>query len=165
MFSQTAEYALRVAVYLGSLAGKPATIRQIHNATRIPEGYLAKVLQSLGRARLIKSQRGLHGGSVLAVQPEQLSVYDVMQAVHPFERITECPLGLKTHGANLCPLHKRLDQALAMVQQAFKDSSIADLLSEPTNSKPLCETPESLPMLSEPEHEQLVAVGSRKRRV
>ncbi len=141
MFSQTAEYALRVAAYLGSLDGRPATIRQIHLATRIPEGYLAKVLQSLSRAKLIKSQRGLHGGSVLSIPPAELSIYDVMQAVSPFQRISECPLNLKTHGAVLCPVHKRLDQALNMVEQVFRKSTIAELLAESTTSKPLCETP------------------------
>ncbi|MFI5379906.1 MAG: RrF2 family transcriptional regulator [Tepidisphaerales bacterium] len=141
MFSQTAEYALRVAAYLGSLDGRPATIRQIHTATHIPEGYLAKVLQSLSRAKLIRSQRGLHGGSVLSVPPSQLSMFDVMQAVAPFHRITECPLNLKTHGAVLCPVHKRLDQALNMVEQVFRKSTIAELLAESTTSKPLCDAP------------------------
>jgi Rrf2 family protein len=141
MFSQTAEYALRVAAFLGSLDGRPATIRQIHTATQVPEGYLAKVLQALGRARLIKSQRGLHGGSVLSVPPSQLSIYDVMQAVAPFQRITECPLNLKSHATVLCPVHKRLDQALNMVEQVLRKSTIAELLAESTTSKPLCETP------------------------
>ena len=127
--------------FLGSLDGQPATIRQIHVATRIPEGYLAKVLQSLSRAKLIKSQRGLHGGSVLSVPPAELSIYDVMQAVAPFQRITECPLNLKTHGAVLCPVHRRLDQTLNMVEQALRKSTIGELLAESTTSKPLCETP------------------------
>jgi Rrf2 family transcriptional regulator, nitric oxide-sensitive transcriptional repressor len=141
MFSQTAEYALRVAAYLGSLDGQPATIRQIHTATHVPEGYLAKVLQSLSRAKLIKSQRGLHGGSVLSVPASKLSIFDVMQAVAPFHRITECPLNLKTHGTTLCPVHKRLDEALNMVEQVFRKSTIAELLAESSTSKPLCDAP------------------------
>jgi Rrf2 family transcriptional regulator, nitric oxide-sensitive transcriptional repressor len=66
MLSQTTEYALRVMVYLASLNGKPATIAQIAAATQTPEGYLAKVLRSLALAELVRSRRGLHGGSVLA---------------------------------------------------------------------------------------------------
>ena len=45
MFSQTVEYALRVVVYLAGLNGLPATTRQIAGCTKVPEGYLAKVLQ------------------------------------------------------------------------------------------------------------------------
>ena len=55
MFSQTAEYALRVAAFLAGRGDRPATIRQIALATRVPEGYLAKVLLSLSKARLVKS--------------------------------------------------------------------------------------------------------------
>jgi Rrf2 family transcriptional regulator, nitric oxide-sensitive transcriptional repressor len=131
MFSQTAEYALRVVLYLASLKEQPATIHQIHVATRIPEGYLAKVMQSLSRGKIIHSLRGLHGGSTLAISSDTLSVHAVLQAVHPFERFLKCPLKIPSHNPSLCPLHKRLDQAMAMVEQAFKDTTIAELLTEP----------------------------------
>ena len=66
MFSQTLEYALRIVVYIAGAGGKPATTRQIALATHVPESYLSKVLQGLSRGGLVSSQRGLHGGSVLA---------------------------------------------------------------------------------------------------
>src|SRR5688500_12800791 len=145
MFSQTSEYALRVVVYLASLGGTPATIAQIAAATRTPAGYLAKVLVSLARSGIVRSQRGLHGGSVLARPGEHLSVYDVVQAVDPIKRITTCPLGLESHGVNLCPLHYRLDQAIASVEQALRASTIAELVAEPTTSKPLGGVPSTQP--------------------
>jgi Rrf2 family protein len=141
MFSQTAEYALRVVVFLGTLGGKPATTKQIAAATRIPEGYLAKILQSLSRARLVQSQRGLHGGSVLARDPKEISIYDVVTAISPLPRILTCPLDLPSHGERLCPIHRRLDDAIAMVEDAFKSSSIGELLAEPAASIPLNELP------------------------
>jgi Rrf2 family protein len=137
MFSQTAEYALRVVVFLGTLRGQPATTSQIAAATRVPAGYLAKILQSLSRGGIVRSQRGLRGGSVLAREPEKLSVYDVVDVIAPLPRIQTCPLELESHGVNLCPLHRRLDNALAMVEQAFRESTIADLLAESTTSIPL----------------------------
>jgi Rrf2 family protein len=141
MFSQTSEYALRVAVYLASLDGRHATISQIASATRTPEGYLAKVLRSLALAELVRSQRGPQGGSVLARPAKEITVYDVVQAVDPILRIRTCPLGIKGHGINLCPLHRRLDQAIAMVEDAFRRTSIAELVSEPAASQPLCGLP------------------------
>lgn len=137
MLSQTAEYALRIVVFLGTMKGKPATTNQIAATTRVPVGYLSKILQNLSRGGIVKSQRGLGGGSVLARDPAELSVYDVATAIAPLPRIETCPLGLASHGTNLCPLHRRLDEATAMVEKAFRDSSIADLLSEPTTSIPL----------------------------
>lgn len=143
MISQTAEYALRMVVFLATLKDRPATTRQIAAATRVPEGYLAKIVQSLSRAGLIRSQRGLHGGSVLARDPANVSVYDVIQAVSPIPRIRTCPLHLPAHGTHLCPLHKRLDDAAAAVEQAFRASTIAELLSEQTTSIPLGDLPDN----------------------
>lgn len=139
MFNQTSEYTLRVVVFLGTLNGIPATTRQIAAATRVPEGYLAKVLQILSRGGLVRSQRGLHGGSVLARDAKDMSVFDVVEAVSPLPRIRTCPLGLESHGTNLCPLHRRLDQAVEMVENAFRQTTIADLLAEPSTTIPLGE--------------------------
>ena len=139
MFSQTTEYALRIAVFLGSVGDEPATIRQIAKATQVPEGYLAKVLKSMSRAGIVHSQRGPTGGSVLARPADRITVHDVVQAVDPIRRITTCPLGIKSHGVNLCPLHRRLDHAIALVEKAFQESTIADLLIEPTFSPPMRE--------------------------
>jgi Rrf2 family nitric oxide-sensitive transcriptional repressor len=141
MFSQTSEYALRVVVYLASLEGKLATISQIAIATRTPQGYLAKVLRNLALAELVHSQRGPQGGSILARSATDITVYDVIQAVDPIQRITTCPLGIKGHGINLCPLHHGLDQAIAMVEEAFKKTSIAELISAPAGPHPLCDLP------------------------
>lgn len=137
MLSQTAEYALRTVVFLATLRDRPATTKQIAAATRVPEGYLAKILQSLARARLVRSQRGLHGGSVLTRDAKEITVLDVVTAIAPLPRITRCPLGLASHGTTLCALHRRLDDAVALVEEAFRASTIADLLAEATPSIPL----------------------------
>jgi Rrf2 family protein len=141
MFSQTTDYALRVMVYLASLHGATPTISQIAAATRTPAGYLAKILRNLARAQLVRSQRGLHGGSTLARPAGDITVLDVMQAVDPIKRITTCPLGLKNHGVNLCPLHRRLDQAIASVEQAFQNTTLAEMVAERPDSEPLCDIP------------------------
>jgi Rrf2 family transcriptional regulator, nitric oxide-sensitive transcriptional repressor len=144
MFSQTAEYAIRIIVFIGTLRGEPATTKQIAAATRVPEGYLAKILQSLGRAGLVRSQRGLHGGSVLGRDPSNITIYDVVNTISPLPRIHSCPLGLPSHGTRLCAVHRRLDDAVAMVEKVFRESSIAELLAErAAGSIPLRELPES----------------------
>src|SRR5688500_15036031 len=117
-------------VYLASVAGQTPTNAQISSATRTPAAYLAKVVRSLARAGLLRSQRGLHGGSSIARAPDQITIHDVVQAVDPIQRITTCPLGLKNHGVNLCPLHRRLDDALGLVSDAFKTTTLAERSEE-----------------------------------
>jgi Rrf2 family transcriptional regulator, nitric oxide-sensitive transcriptional repressor len=144
MFSQTVEYALRAIVYLADQGGSPCTTQQIAEVTHVPPGYLAKVMQSLSRAGLVSSQRGLHGGFALAKSAKTLTVLDVVQAIDPLRRIESCPLGLEGH-LSLCPLHRRLDNAVVMVEKALRESTIAELLAEPSKGKnvprPLCSMP------------------------
>ena len=141
MFSQTVEYALRAAVYLASQQGAARTTEQIAHATRVPGAYLSKVLQGLNRAGLVTSQRGMHGGFMLARDPADLTILEVVNAVDPIQRIRTCPLGLESHGVRLCPLHRRLDNALATVEKAFQKTTLAEVIAEPTTSVPLCEFP------------------------
>ena len=144
MISQTAEYALRAMVHLAGAALNeggaefqlPQTAQQIGAATQVPVGYLSKVLQRLSAMDLITSQRGLGGGFKLARSPEEITIYEVLQAVDPLPRIRRCPLGLAAHSANLCPLHKRLDDAMAQVEQAFSASTLAEMVD---GVSPFCE--------------------------
>jgi Rrf2 family protein len=138
MLSQTVEYSLRAIVWLAAHADDPQTTQQIAAATLVPAGYLAKVMQSLGRGGLVTAQRGKHGGFLLARPAEAVSVLEVINTVEPIQRIRECPLGIAAHGRHLCPLHKRLDAAMAMIEEAFRATSIAEVLAEPSKSKPLC---------------------------
>ncbi len=141
LFSQTVEYALRAVVFLASESPEAATTVQIADATHIPAAYLSKVLQALGRGGVVRSQRGVGGGMSLQKAPDELTLLEVVNAVDPIIRIKTCPLELAAHGTNLCPLHKRLDSALESVEKAFAETTLADILAEPTTSIPLCDFP------------------------
>lgn len=80
--STQADYAVR-AVYELALRGSGTVVqtREIAAAQGLPEGYLAKVIQSLVRAGLLHSWRGTGGGVSLARPPAEISVRDVFEAV------------------------------------------------------------------------------------
>ena len=141
LFSQTVEYALRAVVWLADNPRQPHTTGAIADATRVPAGYLSKVLQGLGRAGIVTGQRGLGGGFTLACDPEVLTLLDVINAVDPIQRIRTCPLGLESHSTTLCPLHRHLDDALAQIEQTFGNLRISDMLTTPGRNKPLCDVP------------------------
>lgn len=141
MISQTAEYALRAIVYLADQRGAPRTTAQIAEATQVPPGYLAKVMQSLSRSKLVHSQRGLNGGFTLQRDPAGLAMLEIIAAVDPIRRFHECPLGLATHHADLCPLHRSLEEAAQLLEKKFGETSMADLLKAPPGQKPLCRFP------------------------
>lgn len=141
MLSQTVEYALRAVVYLADQSPAARTTSQIAEATKVPPAYMSKVLQGLCHAGILRSQRGIGGGMSLIHSPGEVTILDVINAVEPIGRIESCPLGLKAHGIQLCALHRRLDDALATVEEAFRNTTLAEVLADPNPSVPLCDLP------------------------
>jgi Rrf2 family transcriptional regulator, nitric oxide-sensitive transcriptional repressor len=139
MISQTVEYALRAAVQLASVAPKSSTTAELAVVTQVPPAYLAKVLQALVKAGIVDSQRGASGGVSLARPAEKLTILDIVNATDPIRRIKSCPLELKSHGTRLCPLHRRLENAMAQVESAYRETTLAELLGDSSKIKPLCE--------------------------
>ena len=139
MISQTTEYALRAMVFLAMDPETPRTAHKVAERTKVTTGYMSKVLQSLGEGGLLKAQRGRHGGFTLASSPEQITILDIVNAIEPLRRIDRCPLAIPGH-QQLCPLHQRLDDAVEMIERAFDNTTLAELLTEPSPSKPLCDT-------------------------
>lgn len=140
MFSQTTEYALRAMALLAVRPDDLTPTTTIAELTKVPSNYLAKVLQQLSSAELITGRRGVGGGYRLARPPEQITLLEVVRAVTTLERIKTCPLGIKSHGTNLCPLHRRTDQAIAAVIAAYDGASLRDLIDQPGQNTPLCDT-------------------------
>lgn len=139
MISQTVEYALRAIVTIAQHDGQTCTARKIAEIAQIPTAYLSKLMQSLVRGGLVRSQRGLNGGFVLTRDPKDITIWDVVDVIEPMKRIEKCPLGIKSHSSTLCPLHAKIDGAIAATEKIFRETTISELLSDSGGTTPLCE--------------------------
>lgn len=139
LLSEACEYALRAVVWMALHPGEAHKVRDIAEHTHAAPGYLVKVMQTLAKADIVSGQRGSNGGFTLRRDPATLSVLEVINAIDPLERIRTCPLGLEGHGARLCPMHRRIDDAVAAIEKSFADSTILDMINEPTRSPALCD--------------------------
>lgn len=141
MFSQTLEYALRAMVWLAQHPGQSHTRQAIAAGTQVPVDYLAKVMRPLAARGLVSASRGLRGGFWLAREPEHIRILDIVDAVEPIPRIRSCPLGLPSHGRELCALHRRMDDAMAATEKNFRATRLTDLMGgRGSRLKPLCDT-------------------------
>ncbi len=138
MLSKTAEYALRAVAFLAAREGQPASADLLAEKTKVPRRYLQRVLQDLVIAEIVHSRPGPGGGYELAVTTDALTIFDIVEAVAPLERIRACPLGLKTH-TELCPLHAELDRAYAATEAAFRAVTIKQLVTSTSPIIPLCD--------------------------
>ncbi len=77
------EYALLALMTLADHfhGNDPLQIRQISAQQNIPDRYLEQLLATLRRAGLVRSQRGAKGGYLLAREPWQITVLEVMTSI------------------------------------------------------------------------------------
>ena len=133
MYSATAEYALRAVVYLAQQSPASCTTEQVAEKTGVPAAYLSKILQNMRNAGIVKTKRGSKGGVTLEGDLEEMTILDIIRAVDPIERIDKCPLGGPKQ-VQLCPLHSRLDRAMARLEEEFRNITVASLIEEDRSS-------------------------------
>jgi Rrf2 family protein len=77
------EYALLALMALADQfhSNEPLQIRQIAAQQNIPDRYLEQLLATLRRSGLVRSQRGSKGGYLLAREPWQITVLEVMTCI------------------------------------------------------------------------------------
>ncbi|MHC4767856.1 MAG: RrF2 family transcriptional regulator [Planctomycetota bacterium] len=151
VLSNTAEYALRIMITLAEAADEPLTSERIAELTRVPGDYAVKVLQWLGRADMVRGQRGRKGGFRLACDPKTTSLLDVVNVIDPLERISACPLGREAHESELCPLHTRLDEVVGILIDSLGQMTLESVING-QQGPTLCE-PDAVPL-------RVTAVGS-----
>ncbi|MEU8872883.1 Rrf2 family transcriptional regulator [Streptomyces javensis] len=131
------EWALHCCVALTSVEEPvPATkLAELHD---VSASYLAKQLQALSRAGLIRSVQGKAGGYVLTREPASITVLDVVEAVDgpsPAFTCTEIrqrgPLAAPAEACTTpCPIARVMGGADAAWREALRTVSIADLAQD-----------------------------------
>ncbi|MFP4132693.1 MAG: RrF2 family transcriptional regulator [Halothece sp.] len=89
------KYALLALLELAAYHQKqePLQIRQIAEKQNISDRYLEQLLATLRRGGLVKSQRGAKGGYLLAREPWQITLLDVVDCLEGLESSnSECSL-------------------------------------------------------------------------
>jgi Rrf2 family iron-sulfur cluster assembly transcriptional regulator len=80
--STRGDYAARALLSLALHADeRPTSVKEIAERTRLPQPYLEQILLSVKGAGLVRSKRGVGGGYVLARDPSEITLADVVGAV------------------------------------------------------------------------------------
>ena len=127
MLNQTAEYALRTAVYLAEQGERgPVVASEMAVALSIPSNYLSKILHQLARDGVLTSQRGKSGGFRLARAPEQITLTQVIAAFDPIDEKRRCLLGRTVCSDRTpCPAHERWREHAAGYAKFFHETTLA----------------------------------------
>ncbi len=81
--STRGDYAARalLSLTLHAEGATPTTVREIADRTGLPQPYLEQILLALKGAGLVRSKRGVGGGYVLAREPADISLAEIVRAV------------------------------------------------------------------------------------
>jgi Rrf2 family transcriptional regulator, nitric oxide-sensitive transcriptional repressor len=141
LLSEAGEYAVRAVVFMAWHPGETHKTHEIAERIHAAPGYLVKILQRLARAGILSAARGSRGGFTLERAADGLTVLEVLAAVDPLQRIRRCPLGLEEHEDGLCPMHRRVDEALAAVEACFAGTFVGALRHAERSESPFCRSP------------------------
>lgn len=93
-FNMTTDYALRVVLHLSLFPfGTKITGAELAQAQMIPESFLLKIMRHLTGSHIIQSHRGPAGGFSLGRPAEQITLFDVVEAIEGdlfFANIDDC---------------------------------------------------------------------------
>lgn len=93
----------------------------------IPQELLAKILQRLVRAGLLKSQHGINGGYVLARDAHQISAFDVIRAIDGPVFMTSCTTDRDCNQTDRCTVREPLRRVGESIERVLTQLTIHDL--------------------------------------
>lgn len=85
----TTDYAIRTLLYL-ALRDTRTNTTEIAEAMVIPRSYLQNVLGKLRGAGLLSVSHGKDGGYVLAKEPSEITLWNIIQTMEGTTRINRC---------------------------------------------------------------------------
>lgn len=127
--TKKADYGLMALKYLAEHPETSAlSAKDIADAYGIPAQLLAKILQQLTKAGMLKSHAGMNGGYALAREASKISAFEVIHAIDGPLFITSCTKGAK--GCELtpsCTIKEPLARVNDTISGVLKSISIQDL--------------------------------------
>jgi len=129
IYSRSAEYAIRAFVHLARVPeGKYAMVKNVAEQEEIPGHFLAKILQQLARKGLLRSSKGPTGGFALRVDPDQIRLLDIVEALDGLAPYQQCAAGLSECSETMpCPLHDSWSGVRSRIIDYLERNTIADL--------------------------------------
>ncbi|WP_271629233.1 RrF2 family transcriptional regulator [Caldicellulosiruptor sp. DIB 104C] len=129
--TQASDYALRIVLHLSKKKGMVVEADTISEEEKIPKRFLLKICRDLIKAGIIESARGKNGGYVLAKNPEDITMKDVILAVEGTLALNRCqidPSACSKRATGYCAVHKAFSSVMETVAKEFEKYNFAELV-------------------------------------
>lgn len=130
VISKSGEYGLRALLYMAAHRESQVfvNIREMSEELDISFHFLTKILQNLTQKGMLQSYRGPNGGIGFLIQPEHISLADLIRALEGDDFFDKCLLGLPGCGERQpCPMHGYWKSIKESLKEEFETTTLASL--------------------------------------
>ncbi len=131
--TRKSDYALVALAYLVRQPDSVSSARGISAYTKIPLPVLMNILKTLSRAGIVASVRGARGGYRLAIDPANVSLKALINALEGPIRLVQCVTdddGLLCEQAECCPVQGPALRIHQRLQEFLDEVSLAELIGD-----------------------------------
>ena len=132
VLSKGCVYTIRAMIYMALNNERTFfPIRELSESLDISHHFLTKNLQILTQAGLIESEKGPKGGVALKHDSNDISVFDIVNAIDGNKIFDNCLLGHPTcNDQNPCAIHKIWKATARQLHQGLIETSLAELAQD-----------------------------------
>ena len=129
LITRETDYAIRALLYISQSAREVVSVNELVKEMGIPRAFLRRLLQSLGKAKILIPRKGKGGGFVLTVPANKIKITDLMGVFQGGVDITQCMFKQKIcPNRTGCPLRKKIKSIEDIVVQKLGEITIDSLL-------------------------------------
>jgi len=122
------DYAIRCVLHLSQDPDKVIMVDAIARNKKIPKSFLAKILQKLSKAGIVKSFRGVNGGYQLGKHPSDISLLNIIESIEGPVVMNECAMNKKVCDmSDSCTVHPVWLKIRKIVESTLSDYNLETL--------------------------------------
>jgi len=144
MLSATCKYGIRAVIFIASKPEQKSNtgLKEIAEKLKIPQPYLAKILQVLARKKILHSTKGPHGGFYLLVPASRLTLMDLIDAIDGRNFFDNCYMtgercNFDKPDEGLCVLHNDLRMEKVRLEKFFSSKTVEAIVSKAGADQPV----------------------------
>ena len=129
MITRATDYAIRVLIYMSKKPyGELSTKKEVSEKCNIPISFLAKIVQTLSKNRIINIKKGSQGGYILSKKPEKITLLEVIELIEGRIFLNHCIKDKEIcEFYSKCVIHKMWDNLTEKLRNELKSINFKEL--------------------------------------
>lgn len=135
VITRATEHAIRTVIFLAKQPrGEIVLKKDICRTQDVTPAFLTKILQPLIKAGIVSSQRGVGGGFLLARDPQEITLLDLLEAEEGPLKLNHCLAEeSRCERDTDCAAHQVWNEAQLEMARVLEKYSIAELAERDQN--------------------------------